>query len=109
MSVSADVELERSLRDTMAGSAEATEGSVPVIDISADGASDAMWAAATNVGFFTIVNHGIDEALIDECFAISEQFFARELAAKQSASPFAPALNSGYEFMTQVRPSTGVL
>jgi len=105
--ITADVELERSLRNTTTGCAAAVEGTVPTIDLTSADAAEAIWAAATTVGFFSVTNHGIDEALIDRCFASSAGFFARELTAKKEASPFAPQLNSGYEFMTQVRPSTG--
>ena len=104
--IAADVELERSLRNTTTGCAAAVEGTVPTIDLTSADAAEAIWAAATTVGFFSVTNHGIDEALIDRCFASSAGFFARELTAKKGASPFAPQLNSGYEFMTQVRPST---
>ena len=33
--------------------------------------------------------------------------FARDRESKHAESPFAAHLNSGYEFMSQVRPSTG--
>jgi len=50
---------------------------------------------------------GIPEASIDEVFAASAAFFGQTREAKAEQSPFAPHLNSGYEYMTQVRPSTG--
>ena len=70
-------------------------------------AAEAMWAAATSVGFFTVTNHGVPDELIENAFASSKQFFARDLDAKQRESPFAPQLNSGFEYFSQVRPSTG--
>ena len=111
-SVAADVEIERALGATEMGwSRVAKEGAgrVPVIDLSADPEKvrQQMWDAATTVGFFTVVNHGIAAATIEEAFAVSAEFFAREREAKHADSPFAPHLNSGYEFMSQVRPSTG--
>eukprot|EP00421_Protoceratium_reticulatum_P006283 CAMPEP_0168364852 /NCGR_PEP_ID=MMETSP0228-20121227/4417_1 /TAXON_ID=133427 /ORGANISM="Protoceratium reticulatum, Strain CCCM 535 (=CCMP 1889)" /LENGTH=365 /DNA_ID=CAMNT_0008377617 /DNA_START=40 /DNA_END=1137 /DNA_ORIENTATION=+ len=111
--VTADVDLERSLRDASAdarSSISAAEGGVPVIDMSqADEAcSLAMWEAATSVGFFMVVNHGVDEALINQVFSASATFFAQEREAKEAQSPFAPERNSGFECMTQVVPSSGV-
>lgn len=66
-----------------------------------------LWCAARDVGFFTVINHGIDKAVIDAVFSASAAFFSQDIARKESQAPFAPKLNSGYEFMTQVRPSTG--
>ena len=100
-----DVNLERGLRATM--TRDASTGRVPVIDMSADDAGARMWDAATTVGFFTVVNHGVDEETISAGFAASRAFFAQDQGEKERQSPFAPRLNSGYEYMTQVRPSTG--
>ena len=108
MSVDADVAVERSLRGSSSGTAAARNVSTPVIDLNAVSAADELWAAATSVGFFTVINHGIDELLIDRCFASSKDFFAQEQQMKREQSPFEPKLNSGYEYMTQIRPSTGV-
>ena len=66
-----------------------------------------MWDAATTVGFFTVVNHGVSKTTIDSAFASSSALFARDLDDKRQEMPFAPQLNSGYEFMSQVRPSSG--
>jgi isopenicillin N synthase-like dioxygenase len=63
----------------------------------------AMWESASNVGFFTVVNHGLAESVVETAFAAAEGFFARPIAEKEAAAPFAPQLNSGYEHMTQVR------
>lgn len=106
--IAADVELERSLRTSATGTTRAaTTGQVPVIDLSRPDAAEAMWAAATSVGFFTVTNHGVPDELIKNAFASSKQFFARDLDAKQRESPFAPQLNSGFEYFSQIRPSTG--
>jgi isopenicillin N synthase-like dioxygenase len=64
-------------------------------------------SAASTVGFFTVTNHGIAKETIEAAFAASAAFFAHDLDAKREASPFAAQLNSGYEYMSQVRPSTG--
>jgi isopenicillin N synthase-like dioxygenase len=66
-----------------------------------------MWSAACDVGFFTVVNHGISAGLIDAAFGASACFFSQPQTDKEAQSPFAKELNSGYEFMKQVRPSTG--
>lgn len=73
-----------------------------------DACAAAMWEAATTVGFFTVVNHGIEKALIDKVFARSAEFFSQSQADKEEQSPFARDMNSGFEYMAQVRPSTGL-
>ena len=108
--IAADVDVERSLRSSATGTTRLAadgDGRVPVIDLSRPDAAEAMWAAATSVGFFTVTNHGVPDELIENAFASSKQFFARDLDAKQRESPFAPQLNSGFEYFSQVRPSTG--
>ena len=106
--IAADVELERSLRTSATGTTRhASAKNVPVIDLSRPDAAEAMWAAATSVGFFTVTNHGVPDELIENAFASSKHFFARDLDAKQRESPFAPQLNSGFEYFSQIRPSTG--
>ncbi|KOO29713.1 2og-fe oxygenase, partial [Chrysochromulina tobinii] len=90
------------------GTAEAAHGcEIPTIDLAGDEAevATAIWDAAKTVGFFSVINHGIDAALIDSCFDSSAAFFARDLDAKKAASPFAPQLNSGYEYMSQADKS----
>jgi isopenicillin N synthase-like dioxygenase len=65
--------------------------SVPIIDISrsicGDGAARRMLAAeidnaCRNIGFFTIVGHGIDEALVERVKELSGSFFALPTAEK---------------------------
>lgn len=69
---------------------------------------DQLWSAATEVGFFQLVNHGIDQALIDDAFARAEAFFALPADVKaERALP--PGTNSGWELRGQVRPSTGTV
>ena len=67
--IAADVDIERSLRsrrhrhDSQRSGDGA--GRVPVIDMSRPDAAEAMWAAATTVGFFTVTNHGVPDELIE--------------------------------------------
>lgn len=107
-----EVALERSLKSSGVGAKAATGYGVPVIDLrhpDGDAAvTAALWDAATSVGFFTVVNHGIDLDLIDAQFAAAEAFFAQPLATKEAQSPYARERNSGFEHMKQVRPSTGL-
>ncbi|MGY0616739.1 isopenicillin N synthase family dioxygenase [Vibrio sp. FJH11] len=65
-----------------------------------------LWEAATQVGFFQIVDHGISLADIEKSFALSERFFSLPMETKQKF-PLKEGLNAGWEFKQQVRPSTG--
>ena len=89
--------------------------SVPVIDFSnwdvldySDDVLDAkLYDAASNVGFFALVNAPfVNKDDIDRQFEFSEKFFARAKAVKEQESPYDAKLNSGYEYKLQVRPST---
>jgi len=106
-SVDEAVNIERALRGTEKGYGAAVTGVVPVVDLQAADAEAQLWSAATTVGFFTIINHGLPAALIDEGFGAAREFFAQSKDTKYAQSPFAPQMNSGYEYMSQVRPSTG--
>jgi tRNA(Arg) A34 adenosine deaminase TadA len=109
----ADIEVERSLFTSGLGSAAAAKAgdySVPVIDMSTG--SDAeiaeqLWQAATTVGFFSLTGHGIPQSDIDAAFGASAAFFAQSQSEKDAQSPFSRNNNAGYEYMSQVRPSTG--
>lgn len=102
-----DVEMERRLRDGF-GSAASTAGSVPVIDMRSSDVADELWEAATTVGFFTVVNHGLPSSTIENAFDESRKFFELPLDVKKAASPYEASLNAGFEHMQQVRPSTGL-
>lgn len=65
-----------------------------------------LWDAATDIGFFQLVNHGIPLEMIEEAFSFSEKFFALPVQTKEKY-PLKPGTNSGWEYMAQVRPSTG--
>lgn len=108
-----EIALERSLMHSGIGDAAVDidgNNSVPVIDMSLpeDQVAEEMWNAANDVGFFTVINHGIPQEAIDSIFGVSEAFFTGlSVEEKEEQSPFDRTLNSGYEYMTQVRPSTG--
>ena len=103
-----EIEVERFLATSGLGAAScAVDGQVPVIDLLSSAAGEAMWDAAQEPGFFVVTNHGIPEEAIDEAFALSAEFFAQGRESKMAQSPFAANMNAGYEFFSQVRPSTG--
>ena len=68
--------------------------------------ADQLWAAATDIGFFQVANHGIALAEIRRAFAMTEAFFALPEAVK-ARHPLKRGFNSGWESRAQVRPSTG--
>lgn len=90
---------------------DADEREIPVIDFS-DFANrkpqitEALWQAATEVGFFQIKNHGIAQQDIEQAFATAEQFFALSEAVK-AQYPRPKGANVGWESLSQIRPSTG--
>ena len=83
---------------------------VPVIDLSLpqEVVEEQLWEAANGVGFFTVINHGISQEIIDNIFEQSEAFFDQPVSAKKEQCPFDRALNSGYEYKEQIRPSCGL-
>src|SRR5215813_10523883 len=83
---------------------------IPKIDLSATFANDEtarrkaaaeIGAACRNTGFFYVVNHGIDQALVERAFAESTRFFAQSDEAKLKCSK-RPGTN-GYEPMETQR------
>ncbi|MCP3711297.1 isopenicillin N synthase family oxygenase [Paraburkholderia sp. CNPSo 3274] len=68
--------------------------------------ADELWAAATDVGFFQLVNHGIDLEQVRGAFEMAQRFFALPERVK-AQYPLQKAQNSGWESKAQVRPSTG--
>ena len=84
---------------------------VPRIDMSAFEARKAdiaeqLWTASTEIGFFQLVNHGIPQEQIDEAFTMTERFFALPHETK-ARYPLGQGTNAGWEYKSQVRPSTG--
>lgn len=84
---------------------------IPRIDMSNFDARKAeiteqLWQAATQVGFFQLINFDIPASQIDNGFEMAKAFF--DLPARQKAQyALAPGSNAGWEFRSQVRPSTG--
>ncbi|MEM1362412.1 MAG: 2-oxoglutarate and iron-dependent oxygenase domain-containing protein [Pseudomonadota bacterium] len=102
-------ELSRETR--LGGTGQAKARAIPMIDMSDFDArkpqiADALWDAATKVGLFQLTNHLLSQEEIDRAFAMTEAFFALSDAEK-SQMPLLPGTNAGWEFKSQVRPSTG--
>ncbi|MER6117547.1 2-oxoglutarate and iron-dependent oxygenase domain-containing protein [Streptomyces sp. NPDC001743] len=68
--------------------------------------TEELWAAATDIGFFQLVNHGIPQHVVDGAFAGAQAFFALPGETK-ARHGLRKGLNAGWESMTQVRPSVG--
>ena len=66
--------------------------------------ADQLWAAAVDIGFFQLVNHGIPLENVRSAFAMAERFFALPDAVK---AQYPLKANAGWESRAQVRPSTG--
>lgn len=84
---------------------------VPRIDMSNFEARKAeiaeqLWDASTRIGFFQLVNHGIPQEQIDEAFDMTARFFALPHDTK-ATMPQRKGTNAGWEYKSQVRPSTG--
>ncbi|ATU73149.1 UPF0676 protein [Gluconacetobacter sp. SXCC-1] len=102
-------ELQRETRIGGAGTSVARD--IPRIDLSdyanrKEAIADALWQAATQVGFFQVFNHGIPEEDIDAAFAVAGEFFDLPMAEKARHAR-RPGSNAGWEYRAQVRPSTG--
>ncbi len=68
--------------------------------------ADQLWAASTEIGFFQLVNHGIPQEQIDEGFEMTARFFDLPQDSKAKL-PLRKGTNAGWEYKSQVRPSTG--
>lgn len=84
---------------------------VALIDLSdfdrrRDEIADQLWDAATGLGLFQLTGHGIPLDQINDAFALSQAFFALPEPEK-ARLPLRPGTNAGWEFKSQVRPSTG--
>jgi isopenicillin N synthase-like dioxygenase len=78
---------------------------VPVIDIAPSCGGDlgarlhvarALGDALENVGFATVIGHGIDESLMDSTYAAMREFFALPMAEKMRVCPPEQAKARGY-------------
>ncbi|MAM00161.1 isopenicillin N synthase family dioxygenase [Hydrocarboniclastica marina] len=102
---------ELNLETTFGGMGKEIDRDVPVIDLTdfehrRQEITEQLWIAATEVGFFQLANHGLELAVVRKAFQVSERFF--ELPEGQKSQyPLKKGLNAGWEFMSQVRPSTG--
>ena len=96
---------------TLGGIGETKARDVPCIDVSGfdkrkPEVAEQLWNASTEIGFFQLVNHGIPQEQIDEAFAMTERFFALPHDIK-AHYPLGKGTNAGWEYKSQVRPSTG--
>lgn len=78
---------------------------LPVVDLASSGESNGpslariaaeIGAACRDVGFFYVVNHGVDNGLIAEAFAQAHRFFALPLADKRRLAIEKIGGNRGY-------------
>ncbi|GAA4773296.1 MULTISPECIES: isopenicillin N synthase family dioxygenase [Microbacterium] len=86
-----------------------TDVEVPRIDVSdfenrREEITEQLWRAATEIGFFQLVNHPIPQEMVDEAFARSAAFFDLPRGSKEKL-PLVKADNAGWEHTSQVRPS----
>ncbi len=96
---------------TLGGMGEEVVRDIPLIDLSEFDARKAeiaeqLWRASTEIGFFQVFNHGIPQHDINRAFDYAERFFALPAVTKERY-PLRKGTNAGWEFKTQVRPSTG--
>ncbi|KAM0791879.1 hypothetical protein ACM66B_004134 [Microbotryomycetes sp. NB124-2] len=94
----------------MSAFASASKDKVPAIslrdfDNRRDEIRDELIAAASDIGFFTLVDHPIPLEHVDAAFELSRRFFDLPLEVKQK-TPF-NGKNMGFEYKSQIRPSTG--
>lgn len=105
MSPSTDSAVEVSNVDANSAGADSVtvvSGYVPVIDLSGANtpagrllAAKAIGAACETSGFFTVVGHGVDQALIDRMYQTSRAFFERPMEEKSQLSVM-PGTNGFY-------------
>ncbi|MGA9277260.1 2-oxoglutarate and iron-dependent oxygenase domain-containing protein, partial [Ilumatobacter sp.] len=105
------VETELAKERTFGGDGVDVDREIRIIDLSDASATqsdidDALWSAAAETGFFQVTGHGIPQADVDRAFAITERFFDLPTEVKERRS-MPPRTNSGWEFKSQKRPSTG--
>lgn len=105
------VEAELAKERTFGGDGIDVHRDIRIIDLadptaSQDDIDDALWSAAADTGFFQVVGHGIPQSDVDAAFNASARFFALPTEVKERRS-MPPRTNSGWEFKTQKRPSTG--
>ncbi|MGI9599233.1 MAG: isopenicillin N synthase family dioxygenase [Acidimicrobiales bacterium] len=108
---SADSEL--AMEATFGGPGIEVERDIPMIDLAEfdrkrTAIDDAVWDAAIEIGFFQVTGHGIPQSDIDLAFEAAKGFFELPPDVKQRRA-MPPGSNSGWEYRSQRRPSTGTL
>lgn len=104
--------LEELSRETrIGGDGTAVFRDIPIIDMTdfdtrKPEIAQALWDAATRIGLFQLSGHGLSQTKISEAFDLTEAFFALP-ASDKADMPLRPGTNAGWEFKSQVRPSTG--
>ncbi|MFF2260237.1 2OG-Fe(II) oxygenase family protein [Streptomyces albidoflavus] len=106
----ARAELDRERRMGTAGEATA-DRQIQVVDLGdfetrRAEITEQLWQAATGTGFFQLSGHGLTSAETDAAFAAAEAYFALPAEAK-AGHALKKGLNAGWEYRSQVRPSTG--
>jgi isopenicillin N synthase-like dioxygenase len=107
----ARAELDRERRMGRAAGTATAEREIRVVDLTDFEArraeiTEELWQAATETGFFQLAGHGMTRAETDAAFAAAEAYFALPESVK-SAHALKKGLNAGWEYRSQVRPSTG--
>ncbi len=68
----------------------------PVVDLTSPDAPARIDDACRNVGFFQVIGHGIPQQLLDEVFAVADDFFGQEVSVKRSWESGIPEIERGY-------------
>ncbi|NVK40804.1 MAG: isopenicillin N synthase family oxygenase [Oceanospirillaceae bacterium] len=102
---------ELNLELTLGQRGQERQREVPLIDLSdfdarRDEITEQLWEAAADIGFFQLVNHGIEIGHIRDAFSMAEQFFGLPEETK-ARYPLRDGQNAGWETRAQIRPSTG--
>lgn len=69
---------------------------VPVIDLQSPDAPKQIDAACRDVGFLSVINHGIPEDVITRMLAATDDFFALPIKDKLALVPPSPEVDRGY-------------
>lgn len=73
---------------------------IPFVDLSGESEADVVASlrdACTNVGFFYLRGHGIDESVVEDAFAAARRFFAAPEAVRRAVQASAATKFLGYE------------
>ena len=108
--IAADVDIERSLRSSATGttrSARTAPAACRSSTSSQSDAAEAMWAAATSVGFFTVTNHGVPDELIESRSPRPNNSSRGTLTPSSARAPSRRSSTAASSTFSQIRPSTG--